>query len=108
MELLVAPGGLIRCVYAEEVDLSALGALEIRRASFVEPDPQGRWWADLSPVAGPVLGPFPGRSHALSAEVSWLKSHWLRADPISLCSFRSSPFQEYPACDPFDPSSSST
>jgi len=51
MNILVAPDGTARCVYGEAVDLRALGHLELRRASFVEPDVQGRWHADLSPVS---------------------------------------------------------
>jgi hypothetical protein len=42
-----------------------------------EPDENGRWWADLSPVAGPKLGPFTKRSEALHAEVEWLRHHVL-------------------------------
>jgi hypothetical protein len=49
----------------------------IARASLVEPDDEGRWWADLGPVQGPVLGPFTLRSFALEAEQKWLKDHWL-------------------------------
>jgi hypothetical protein len=76
-ELIVAPEGVVRCVYGEELDLYALGQPEIRRASSVEPDAAGRWWADLSPAAGPRLGPFGLRSDALAAEVAWLTEHWL-------------------------------
>jgi len=36
--------------YTEALDLAALGSLSIRRASHVEPDEQGRWWADLAPA----------------------------------------------------------
>lgn len=75
MELIVNPGGMVRCVYGEEVDLSAIGQLHIRRASSVEPDNHGQWWADLSPVGGPRLGPYPSRSLALAAEVRWLDQH---------------------------------
>jgi hypothetical protein len=77
MQLVIEPGGGVRCLYAEAVDLSSLGVLSIRRASHVEPDDQGRWYADLSPVAGPRLGPFPRRSQALHAEEGWLFRHWL-------------------------------
>jgi hypothetical protein len=77
MRLLVEPGGVVRCVYTEAIDLSALGAVSIRRASRVEPDGQGLWWADLSPVGGPVLGPFATRTPALAAEQAWLEVHWL-------------------------------
>ncbi|WP_242687916.1 hypothetical protein [Alienimonas californiensis] len=42
------------------------------RASHVEPADGGVWTADLSPSGGPVLGPFPLRSEALTAEADWL------------------------------------
>ena len=77
MLLVVEPGGRVRCRYGEAIDLPSLGALTIRRASQVEPDGQGRWWADLSPVGGPLLGPFPTRTPALEAELAWLERHWL-------------------------------
>jgi hypothetical protein len=79
MRLLVAPDGSVRAVYAETIDLGALGALHTRRASHVEPDGAGRWWADLEPVAGPFLGPFPRRCQALAAEAAWLDAFWLTA-----------------------------
>lgn len=34
-----------------------------------------KWWADLLPVDGPVLGPFDTNTEALAAEVVWLKEH---------------------------------
>jgi hypothetical protein len=77
MDLLIDPGGTVRYVYDETIDLSCLGAVAIRRASHVEPDPQGRWWAELAPVLGPRLGPFPLRSEAVAAEHRWLEQHWL-------------------------------
>jgi hypothetical protein len=57
--------------------LAALRNPAIFRASHVEPDQQGRWWANLAPVAGPLFGPFRSRSQALAAEQSWLETHWL-------------------------------
>ena len=83
MELRVEPDGGVRCVYAEAIDLSALGVLSIRRASHVEPDESGAWWADLAPLHGPRLGPFDRRSEALEAEVAWLHRHWLEAPPTA-------------------------
>ncbi len=77
MQLHIDPGGTVRCVYAEVIDLSCLGIPSIRRASHVEADDRGAWWADLSPVGGPVLGPFPARTPALAAEQAWLEAHWL-------------------------------
>jgi hypothetical protein len=77
MELIILPRGSLRCIYGEELDLSQLGEVQIRRASFVEPDERGLWFADLSPVDGPVLGPFDKRSAALEAEANWLRLHAL-------------------------------
>jgi hypothetical protein len=77
MELVVRPSGEVRCVYDESIDLGALGTLTIRRASHVEPDEHGCWWADLGPVQGPTLGPFVLRSEALNAERFWLQTHWI-------------------------------
>lgn len=77
MQLVVQPDGSVRCVYGETLDLQTLGSLEITRGSHVEPDQSGRWFADLSPVAGPRLGPFSHRSDALAAEMDWLEDHWL-------------------------------
>ena len=77
MELVVRPNGSVTTLYGEELELSTLGRLSIRRASRVEPDASGRWHADLSPVGGPRLGPFAKRSEALDAEVNWLEAHHL-------------------------------
>ena len=80
MELVVRPDGGVRCIYNEVIDLSALGRVQITRGSHVEPDDDGRWFADLTPVCGPQLGPFSQRSGALAAEREWLTMHWLLAD----------------------------
>jgi hypothetical protein len=77
MQLVIDSRGRIRCVYAETVELSRFGRLNIERGSHVEADAHGYWWADLAPVNGPRLGPFGLRSNALHAEQKWLHSHWL-------------------------------
>ena len=77
MQLIIKPGGIVQCVYGEAIDLATLGSPFITRASHVEPDQQGRWWADLSPVSGPKLGPFVNRSAALATERDWLETHWI-------------------------------
>ena len=79
MELVVTPTGLVRCLYAEQISLTALGTPSIERASRVEPTGDGAWFADLALVGGPTLGPFPLRSLALASEVEWLRMHWLTA-----------------------------
>ena len=75
MQLVVDSAGVVRCVYDEMIDLSSLGSPRIKRASHVEPDAQGLWHADLSPVDGPTLGPFALRSEAIVAERRWLEAH---------------------------------
>ena len=75
MDLFIRPDGSVCCIYDETLDLSRLGKCSIRRASHVEPDEEGNWWADLAPSSGPQLGPFPLRSEALFAERHWLEQH---------------------------------
>jgi hypothetical protein len=77
VNLIIESDGRVRGVYSEVIDLAALGPARITRASHVEPDESGRWVADLSPVGGPILGPFDRRSDALEAEVYWLEENWL-------------------------------
>ena len=76
MILRVDPDGTATTVYTEAIDLGEIGRVACSRASHVEPTPDGQWTADLSPVSGPVLGPFAKRSEALAAEVAWLEN-WL-------------------------------
>ncbi len=52
MQLVIGRNGTVRGIYGEEIDLAALGPALITRASHVEPDDQGRWLADLSPIGG--------------------------------------------------------
>ena len=77
MQMVIQPNGTVRCVYGEDIELAALGDVRIARGSHVEPATDGGWTADLSPVNGPVLGPFRQRSAALKAERCWLNEHWL-------------------------------
>ncbi len=79
MQIIVMPGGAVRALYSEAIDLAALGSPTISRASHVEPDQHGRWSADLSPVNGPILRDFATRSEALAAEQAWLEENWLGA-----------------------------
>jgi hypothetical protein len=94
-------GGTPRALYHSAVlpVLASAGPVQIRRASRVEPtdslsfealhwlrnvrglapkhlDPTA-WWADLTIVGGPVLGPYNLRETALDAEIAWLNEHGL-------------------------------
>ena len=75
MNLYIRPNGAAQCIYDEKIDLNTLGAIDIKRASHVEPDPNqpGRWYVDLSPVGGPKIYNFDSRAAALAAEIEWLE-----------------------------------
>jgi hypothetical protein len=73
MELVVGCDGGVKCIYDEAMDLREIGKLHITRASHVEPDAEGDWWADMGASGGPVLGPFRSRREALGAEREWLQ-----------------------------------
>ena len=67
--------GQIKTIYddnSKEI-LEKIGKLSIKRASHVEPNSNGDWVADMSPVNGPQLGPFKLRQDAINAEISYLK-----------------------------------
>lgn len=74
---LVVAGTTMVSVYNDPnyATLKRTGECSIRRASHVEPGTDGDWYADLSPVNGPKLGPFEQRQEALDAEVEWLNEH---------------------------------
>ena len=77
MQIAIAADGTTRFIHNDVLDAKALGAASIQRASHVEPNDDLTWTADLTPVKGPVLGPFPTRAAALAAEVLWLERNWL-------------------------------
>ena len=76
-ELIIGLGGIVRMIYSELIEPHAFGEPTIERGSHVEPDQNGFWWADLTPVSGPRLGPCHMRSKAIDAEIAWLKEFWL-------------------------------
>lgn len=76
--LAIETDGAVTFLWSDDLaPLRDLGRAHLRRASHVEPTEEGHWTADLSPVGGPVLGPFSLRSDALEAERSWLLEHHL-------------------------------
>jgi hypothetical protein len=74
MEITLLVGASVEAIYADDAVelLKGLGNVSIRRASHVEPEEDG-WYADMSPVGGPKLGPFSTRSRAIQSEVQWLQ-----------------------------------
>ena len=83
IELLITAQGTVRAIYTEAIPIQVFGRVQIERASHVEPDATGNWWADLQPSHGPVLGPFTFRSAALQAEHDWLTQHVLFNSPCT-------------------------
>lgn len=77
MKITFEVDGRVKFIYDDTVaDVAKeVGPLTIKRASHVEPDERGDWWADMEPVGGPQLGPFATREKALSAERLWLLWH---------------------------------
>jgi hypothetical protein len=80
MHLIVSPEGRVKCLYGEAIDLKALGTIRVSRASYVEPDVNANWWANMAASEGPLLGPFTTRTQALKAEEEWLLQNRLRTD----------------------------
>lgn len=83
--IIITPEGRVRHIYSDDlVEMDArLGFSETKRVSNVEPgyftDGITRWFADMSPVGGSVLGPFNTRAEALACEVNWLERNNLPA-----------------------------
>lgn len=79
MDMMFSPDGTCRFIYSDVAVGIARESLSdritTRRASHVEPTPEGLWEADMSPVGGPTLGPFTERGAALAAEVQWLEAN---------------------------------
>jgi len=69
--------GGVRAIYSDGFPWQALGKTLIQRASHVEPDHLGLWYADLTLSDGPKIGPFARRADAIAAEVAWLEKHRL-------------------------------
>lgn len=80
IRLRIEPGGVITGLYAEALDWEALGDVQLRRASCVEPIPgEGNRWQVLM-LPGEELflvdeagEPFRSRSAALAFEKRWLE-----------------------------------
>lgn len=75
IDIKISREGQIRFIYKDALlSLTNLGKTTIERASHVEPY-GSCWQADMSPVGGPVLGPYRTRGEALQHEVDWLLAH---------------------------------
>lgn len=81
--LSIGPDGKLRFLWDDTLaPFLSLGQADVHRASHVEPiqtETGPQWIADLAPMNGPVLGPFPLRQEALDAENAWLWHNGLGA-----------------------------
>jgi len=65
----------VRFIYSDYlIGLMNQGESVIKRASMVEPS-NNKWFADLSPIGGPKLGPFDTRKEALNEEVEYINNN---------------------------------
>ena len=82
MQIVIKPSGVFISIYNDAFDYGEFGKPQIRRASHVEPDNAGHWFADLSPVDGPTLGPFDKRNEAIDAELEFLNLCLAESEPL--------------------------
>ena len=82
MQIVIKPDGVFIGIYCDSIDYGTFGKPTIRRASHVEPDSSGRWYADMSPVDGPTLGPFDKRGEAIDAELEFLNMLLSESEPL--------------------------
>lgn len=77
----ILPDGTIRFIYDDSLKwLSSESNIFLKRASHIEAnvnDNKVEWFADLSPVNGPLLGPFASREESIEAEKHWLHKYHL-------------------------------
>lgn len=66
--------GDVQLIYKDDVAdaIKAIGKATTVRASHVEPTPDNKWQADMSPVGGPKLPATDTRQESLDLEVAWL------------------------------------
>jgi hypothetical protein len=76
MKITLSPDGTMKFIYTDKLrPLMRHGQASIKRVSHVEPTEDNKWHADLSPIQGPILGPYETRAEALQAEVRWLEEN---------------------------------
>ena len=82
MQIVIKPTGVFICIYSDALDYGEFGKPQIRRASHVEPDERGLWFANMSPINGPMLGPFNKRNEALDAELEYANMMLADCEPL--------------------------
>ena len=59
------------------IDKAVGGTPQISRASHVEPDADGLWFSDLSPIGGPRFERIETHAEALAVERAWIEQYIL-------------------------------
>jgi len=68
--------GNCAAIYTDALDLYQLGALEVRRVSHVEFDPDQQGWRVRFPDGFSLPERFRRRDEALAAEVAFIEAHF--------------------------------
>ncbi len=69
--------GRIQYIYNEDLNINNIGKVDIKRASRVEPDKDGKWYVDLSLIGGKKINGFNKRSEAIKYEIDWIEKNIL-------------------------------
>ena len=83
MQIVIKPTGVFIGIYSDSFEYENIGRPQIRRASHVEPDTTGHWFADMSPIDGPTLGPFDKRNEAIDAELEFINLMLANSEPLA-------------------------
>lgn len=75
----IRPNGTVEFIYHDSMlpYMDNFSHRKITRVSHVEPNEDGMWVADMSPVNGPHSPPFTTREEALQWESEWLENNYL-------------------------------
>ncbi len=81
VDVFILSDGTVKFLYYDELKpLLNIGDVHVARASHVDPEKTEdglKWFADLSPVNGPKIGPFETRNEAIAGEIEWLTKNYL-------------------------------
>ena len=78
-DIFILPDGTVKFIFDDALrPVLDIGISDVRRASHVELEETEdglKWFADMSLVEGPKLGPFDSRDLAVKEEINWLNAN---------------------------------
>jgi hypothetical protein len=74
LKIMIAPGGIVRCLHTDIIDLRKLGRLEVERASNVEFNDKTQAWEVSLPDGKLLQGGFARRDQALAWEREYFEA----------------------------------